>query len=123
MARVHYHGKVPYTVERGPHRGWTWYYFEYAQRRFKLLTQVGEERGYKVVDEDAKDKSTIYAEDDGHRTIREQPWPSYHSMSFECLITIEAAITIVRAVFAAYHTGIDQGRVIAQQDIKKSLGL
>lgn len=120
MARVHYCGDVPFTVERGPHRGWTWYYFETGGRSYKLLTQCAAEKGYSV--DDACDQSTIYA-NDGMREHREPPWPSYHSVSLKTMLTVEDAIKIVRLVFATYSSGMEAGKVEAQRTIRKSLGI
>lgn len=109
-------------MERGPHRGWTWYYFEVDGRAYKMLTQCAAEKGYRVAGEEMHDQSTIYA-DDGQRDTREPPWPSYHNVSVHCMLTIDAAIKIVRETFVAYHYGIAEGEKRAQRDIKKSLGL
>lgn len=92
------------------HPGWTRTYFTCQSRPWNVLTTVGK---------DGSARSLLSPKDD----IRDQPWPYFHIMALDGIITPDAAATIIIAVYSAYSSGKTAGVVAQRSAVRAVLGL
>lgn len=94
-------------IEIGPHKGWTRYLFDLADRPWSLLT----------IDRDDDRHSLLSPRDEQ----RSRPWPCYHIERYEGLLTPQAAFSIIRQVKAVFEDGRVLGRAEKAASIRKAL--
>lgn len=95
-----------------PHKGWNHYMFERQGRRWSLLT----------IENDHEPGHSLISPECTHDE-RNPPWPHYHIMRLEGVVTALAAACLIDAVFNAFEQGVEKGQTLKQLEIRKTLGL
>ncbi len=102
----------PHPFEQYPseHVGWDRKHFDYAQRTWSLLVINRED-----------EQSSMISEVRGRSNA--MPWPQYHHMNIDGLLTVDGAVAILSRVFAAYDDGALEGIKEARAGMRRTLGL
>jgi len=98
----------PFELQGQSHSGWTRKHFEHIGRPWALLT----------IEQPDDVRSQVWPLDGDKR----QPWPSWHIMSVDVILSVDAAVAVITTVYRAHTEGLLQGSKDAKAEIRRVLG-